>query len=60
MTDLYSLPENVVDLVEHLDNKFPNRCIHRNETFEDAQRLAGARDVINYLIDLRDHPEVPF
>ena len=58
MPDLRSLPTSVVDLVEHLDERYPDRCITRGETLEDAHRLAGARDVINYLLDLRDNPEV--
>jgi hypothetical protein len=60
MEDLYQLPSDVLKLVEHLNERYPDRCIIRGESLEDAHRLAGARDVINYLTDLRDNPEVAF
>ena len=54
--ELESLPTYSTDLVEALEARYPDRCIRRGENLEDAHRLAGARDVINFLIDLRDNP----
>ena len=57
MVDIYSLPLTCEELVEHLDEKFRARCIAPNETLAEAHRLAGARDVVEYLLDLRDNPD---
>ena len=57
---MYGLPANVLDLVKHLDERYPDRCLRPGESLEDAHRAAGARAVVDYLTDLRDNPEVPF
>ena len=57
MRELYALPDTVEALIEHLEAKYPERCIRPGETLEDAHRVAGARSVVDYLCDLRDNPE---
>ena len=34
-------------LINWLDGAFPDRCVRRGETIEDAHRRAGARDVVD-------------
>jgi hypothetical protein len=48
-----SLPETVDQLIDILDQTYPNRCILPNETAEQAQRRAGSRDVVDWLLWLR-------
>lgn len=55
--ELFALPLTCEELIEHLDKKFAARCIRPAETLADAHRIAGARDLVDYLIDLRDNPE---
>ena len=57
MADIYALPLTCAELVAHLDEKYQARCIGPSETLAEAHRLAGAREVVDYLIDLRDNPE---
>ena len=57
MGDIFALPPTCDELVEHLDEKYRARCIGPAETLVEAHRLAGAREVVDYLIDLRDNPE---
>jgi len=37
------------DLIKWLDAAYPDRCIRKGESVEDAHRRAGARDVIERL-----------
>lgn len=37
------------ELVDYLNEKFPQRCIKLNETEAEAHRYAGQQDLIGYL-----------
>tara|TARA_R100000808_G_scaffold6975_5_gene20482 strand:+ start:2712 stop:2906 length:195 start_codon:yes stop_codon:yes gene_type:complete len=52
--EIYSLPYTSEELIEHLDEKYPNRSIQPSMTLEQAHREAGNREVVDYLITLRD------
>lgn len=53
MLEIYNLPESSSDLVDHLDDKFPDRCIQPDMTLTQAHFEAGQRSVVDYLIALR-------
>ena len=57
LREIYSLPETVQLLVEHLEAKYPDRCIRIGQTLEEAHFEAGQRSVVDYLIGLRKGPE---
>lgn len=40
------------DLIQVLDEEYPQRCVGRSETIEEAQRYAGKRELIDELISL--------
>lgn len=48
------LPASSTDLVDALDRMYPARCVLPGESLADANRYAGARDVVEYLIHIRD------
>ena len=47
------LPRNSSDLIDALNEAYPLRCINPNETLEAANRYAGARDVVEFLLEWR-------
>lgn len=47
------------ELINHLDEMYPERCISPMDSLESAHRYAGRREVINELIFLRDQPYGP-
>lgn len=44
-----TLPNTVPALIEELDKLYPPRCIKPQETLAEAQRYAGAREVVELL-----------
>lgn len=44
------IPNTVPDLIQMLDEKYPNRTIRIGETELQAHRYAGSREVIDFLI----------
>ena len=48
------LPRTAEALVEELDELYPPRCIGRNQSPEDAHRYAGARELVEKLLQRRD------
>lgn len=44
-------------LIEILHEKFPNRCIQKGETLEDAHRYAGQRQLVDILLALKAQAE---
>jgi len=50
--DITELPAGTEHLLELLDNLCPPRCIAPGETLEQAHRYAGARELIESLIEL--------
>ena len=56
MNEEDELPLNSIDLITMLEKRFSERCIRRGMTLEDAYFEAGARSVVEFLIDLRDGP----
>ena len=53
-TQLKSLPLHAEDLVDALDKLYPPRCIAPGQSLEGAHRYAGARELVDFLIALRD------
>ena len=49
------LPAQAGDLIRHLDQRFPHQCVLPGETMEMAQRRAGARELIDFLMEWRDY-----
>jgi hypothetical protein len=45
------LPATSADLIAHLNRVYPARCILPDETLANAHRYAGARDLIDMLLD---------
>lgn len=37
-------------LIEHLNKKYPDKCIRHNESVETAHRKAGNREVVDYML----------
>lgn len=52
MKSIERLPPLSTDLVKALDEAFPPKCIGPNETLRDADRYAGKREVIEFLLRL--------
>ncbi|HHZ65946.1 MAG TPA: hypothetical protein EYN51_10720 [Flavobacteriales bacterium] len=50
--EIYGLPNTVPELLEHLDLRYPNRCVGPNVSIEQAHREAGNREVVDYLLTL--------
>lgn len=48
------LPRTAEALVDELEELYPARCIRRGETPEDAHRYAGARELVEKLVQRRD------
>jgi hypothetical protein len=51
------LPSSASELIDWLNENYPDTGIRRGETLEDAHRRAGARELVNQLIAWR-HYEV--
>ena len=49
-----SLPSTVDALITHLDRMYADRCIGPDESITSAHRRAGQRDVVQYLLTMRD------
>lgn len=45
------------ELIERLDRAFRHRCIDPGESLESAQRFAGLRSLIDYLLMLKQEEE---
>ena len=56
-TEIYGLPNTVGELVEHLNSRYPDRCISPNVSIEQAHREAGNREVVDYLLALSSNDE---
>lgn len=52
--NITTLPMLSIQLVEELDKLHPPRCIGPNETLREADRYAGKRELIEFLLSLRD------
>lgn len=48
------IPLLSTDLIEQLDEMYPETCIGPNESVEAAHRRAGKRDLINRLVKLNN------
>lgn len=53
MSELFPVefPVNSFDLIEVLDKATPHRCIAPGESLEQAHRYAGARELIDELVE---------
>lgn len=51
MTNPDELPKNAYDLIRLLDKEYPHRCLRLNESVEEHQRYAGAREMIDGLVE---------
>jgi hypothetical protein len=52
MTPIERLPAYAADLVRALDAAYPHKCIAKEETLRDADRYAGKREVVEFLLRL--------
>lgn len=52
-------PVSATELVDLLDELYPPRCIAPGQPLEEAIRYAGSRDLIDMLINWRDHEKEP-
>lgn len=51
---IQTLPMLSIALVDELERMFPARCINRSEDLRDADRYAAKRELVEFLISLRD------
>lgn len=49
-----ALPLHAEDLVDALDALYPPRCIGPGQSVEQAHRYAGAREIVDFLLMLKD------
>ncbi|EEE43296.1 hypothetical protein [Roseibium alexandrii] len=54
---MITLPLDSSTLIEELDKMFPNKCIGKGETAEEAHRYAGRRELIDELKELKRQTE---
>ena len=52
--DLAKWPTVSESLLNHLDSKFPEKCVDPEETLISAQRYAGKRDLVRFLSMVRE------
>lgn len=52
-----TLPSTVDELVDYIDARFPDECIQIGESYEEALRKAGTRDVVQHLRMLQTYDE---
>jgi hypothetical protein len=48
------MPRDADLMVTRLDELYPHRCIGVNESLEQAQRYAGMRELVDFLVHWRD------
>lgn len=49
-----ALPIHIDELIDTLDKEYPARCIQKNESLEQHLRYAGKRELVDYLLSLRE------
>lgn len=47
------LPRFSYELIDLLDKMYPHRCLMRGQSQEEALRYAGAREMIDELLDMK-------
>jgi hypothetical protein len=50
-SDVKTLNNTVVGLIQDLDHEYPAQCIGRSQPETEAQRYAGKRELIDHLIE---------
>lgn len=45
-----ALPRTVTELIEQLDEMYPDKCIGKDESLREADRRAGARELVEGLL----------
>lgn len=53
MEPLKTLPASSNELVQELDIRYPATCIGEEETLRQADRRAGKRELIDWLLELQ-------
>jgi len=51
--DFEFMPPASYELIDWLSSKYPERSIRKGQTLEDAHRYAGARELVDRLIEQR-------
>lgn len=51
------LPTYAADLIAELDEAFPPRCIGAAESPESAHRYAGKRELVEFLLRLKERAD---
>jgi len=54
MKSIDKLPHLAADLIAELDAAFPPKCIGKDESPADAHRYAGKRELVEFLIQLKE------
>lgn len=57
MHALPKLPTYSTDLIDELARLYPERCIRRGESLEEAHRYAGKRELVLELLALKQRAE---
>jgi hypothetical protein len=52
--EFVAMPRDADFLVTRLNELYPHRCIGVNESLEQAQRYAGMRELVDFLVHWRD------
>lgn len=52
LTEFHEIPVHSYELIRTLDRALPPRCISPGETVEAAHRYAGARELIDTLVEM--------
>ena len=45
------IPESSYELIDHLATLYPQRCIHADESIQEAHRYAGAAQLVLNLVE---------
>ncbi len=53
LSDLTELPRDSYELIDLLDRSFPHRCIGQCQPEIHAHRYAGARELIDALVQIK-------
>ena len=51
---LESLPASAEELVVALDREFPHKCVEPGDTLEQANRYAGKREMVDWLLGVME------
>ena len=53
------IPESSYELIDYLTSLYPQRCLHADETLEEAHRYAGAAQLVLDLVEWKRRESEP-